>query len=756
MRYSGPLTPLKGGAAVMGFSILSEFAHRLEDGLKVLRTPRGQPLLDDALERLLLQSVDGLQEITQTYVRQEIPSSPWLEGTIAPAFTALHDRLGDPSTEDEAQLISEESGVNVALLMFETEVEGCLQQLDTIVQGGQTAEYAPAFMSVAEQLEPLGYMLDLMPFSSLCQDIAQHFAQVASSPDASSLEQLAIVSLQTWRRCQALVLVGQTSAIPDHLDLTIAPEAPLQPIGIPAQPSAPESKPAARPDLTPEPASPSPQPSSQQAPSQTLRVSSEHIDRLTELLGELVTRRGSLNLSLQDFRNLMRSLKQRVRSLDQANAQLRNVYDRTQGQGRSAVSPGRSFQSLAPGGFPPALVPGTALAATLTAQLSAQLSSFDSLEMDQYGELHLLLQDLMETIVQVQEVSEDLETVLQAMEAQNRALGWTTKQLQGNLNQFRMRPLSDLVDRFPRAIREMSLTYQKPVDLKLRGRSTLVEQSILEALNDPLLHLLRNAFDHGIEPPDQRRAKGKPETGLIELSATHKGNYTFITLRDDGAGIDMEKVKAKALKMGFSAAEIAQASTADLLDLLFESGFSTAAQVTDLSGRGVGLDVVRNNLNQIQGEIQIQTEPDRGTTFTLKVPFSIFVVRVLIVESNGITIALPANAVEEILLIPGGEGFPRHLEWSEQSIPVMPLRDWFFLHSSVPPSRRGESVVLQRPIINQPVALLVKHRDSYFALGVDRYWREQEVSLQTVAGQLSLPPGLGSCAIINDGHLAQV
>lgn len=103
MRYSGPLTPLKGGAAVMGFSILSEFAHRLEDGLKVLRTPRGQPLLDDALERLLLQSVDGLQEITQTYVRQEIPSSPWLEGTIAPAFTALHDRLGDPSTEDEAQ-----------------------------------------------------------------------------------------------------------------------------------------------------------------------------------------------------------------------------------------------------------------------------------------------------------------------------------------------------------------------------------------------------------------------------------------------------------------------------------------------------------------------------------------------------------------------------------------------------------------------------------------------------------------------------
>ena len=821
---------IKGGAAVMGFLVLSEFSHRLEDGLKVLRTPKGQQLLDSDVERLLLSSVDALRTITQYCVRQQALDSDWVAQTIAPSFVQLHDRLGDPSAEDEAQLLSEESGVNVALLMFETEVESSLQQLEALVADPDAMGYQTAFIAAAEQLEPLGYMLDLLPFSSLCQDIAQRFAQVEGGKEAE--RSLAIVALQVWRRCQALVLIDQTTSIPDALD-SIAVLAPDEETKEETQEKTAVSVsqipvaqiPAAQ--VLPEPieddrfkataieeeaivglkkskavmpvtqARPRKGASSEDSAQATLRVAAQQLDRLSELLGELVTQRSGLNLNLQQFRDLMRSLKQRLRALDQSNRHLRGIYDWTKPLDKNdrakndrawlpALSPGMTpvlagvnpgFNSGFSSGFSSGIVSNLAAERVSVDRLAVdrlavdRLAEFDALEMDQYGELHLLLQAVMETIVQVQEVSEDLDTALQSAEGHNRALGRTTKQLQVNLSQLRMRPLSDLVDRFPRAIREMSLRYNKTVELKIRGRSTLIEQSTLEAISDPLLHLLRNAFDHGIEAPEIRESTGKSATGLIELSASYKGNYTVITLRDDGSGINLEKVKNKALKMGLSPEDIAQANEADLLDLIFEPGFSTAAEVTDLSGRGVGLDVVRNNLNQIKGDIQVQTELGQGTTFTLLLPFSLSVIRVLLVDSQSFMLAIPANAVEEIILLPSDTSYltpssiphepnstPRNdrLIWHDQEIPLVFLREWLALNRSPYRSNRADSLSLQRPIISQKVALVVKHQGHFFALGVDRYWREQEVSLQPVTGQLPLPPGFGCCAILSDGHLAPV
>jgi len=823
---------IKGGAAVMGFLVLSEFSHRLEDGLKVLRTPKGQQLLNSDVERLLLTSVDALRTITQYCVGQQALDSDWVAQTIAPSFEQLHDRLGDPSAEDEAQLLSEESGVNVALLMFETEVESSLQELEALVADPNATGYQTAFIAAAEQLEPLGYMLDLLPFSSLCQDIAQRFAQVEGGKEAE--RSLAIVTLQVWRRCQALVLIDQTASIPDALDsiAVLPPEeenqehlkasgavsvshVPVTPVPQIAQALPEPIRADLRDDLRDDrfqataieeeaivgvkpskavmpvtKAKPRKSASSADSAQPTLRVAAQQLDRLSELLGELVTQRSGLNLNLQQFRDLMRSLKQRLRALDQSNRHLRGIYDWTKPLDR-AKSDRAWLPALSPGmtpvlvgvnsGFSSGIVPNLA-ADRVSAERVAErvsvdslavdrLAEFDALEMDQYGELHLLLQAVMETIVQVQEVSEDLDTALQSAEGHNRALGRTTKQLQVNLSQLRMRPLSDLVDRFPRAIREMSLRYNKTVELKIRGRSTLIEQSTLEAISDPLLHLLRNAFDHGIEAPEIRESTGKSATGLIELSASYKGNYTVITLRDDGPGINLEKVKSKALQMGLSPQDIAQASEADLLDLIFEPGFSTAAEVTDLSGRGVGLDVVRNNLNEIKGDIQVETEPGQGTTFTLLLPFSLSVIRVLLVESQSFMLAIPANAVEEIILLPSDPSYltpssiphepnstPRNdrLIWHDQEIPLIFLREWLALNRSPYRSNRADSLSLQRPIISQKVALVVKHQGHFFALGVDRYWREQEVSLQPVTGQLPLPPGFGCCAILSDGHLAPV
>lgn len=219
--------------------------------------------------------------------------------------------------------------------------------------------------------------------------------------------------------------------------------------------------------------------------------------------------------------------------------------------------------------------------------------------MDRYNELSLLSQEVMETIVQVQEVTTDIQLSVDDTDQFARKLNKTSKHLQTKLTQIRMRPLSDLIDRFPRALRDMNVEYGKNVQLKIEGGNTLIERSILEALNDPLMHLLRNAFDHGIEDAATRRAAGKPEQALIEIKATHRSNRTIITMRDDGRGMDLDKIRDRAASMGLDATLLAQASDEELLSLIFEPGFSTSDQVTTLSGRGVGMDVVRSNLKQI-------------------------------------------------------------------------------------------------------------------------------------------------------------
>jgi chemosensory pili system protein ChpA (sensor histidine kinase/response regulator) len=244
---------------------------------------------------------------------------------------------------------------------------------------------------------------------------------------------------------------------------------------------------------------------------------------------------------------LVNLLAQRVNRLQQSNQELRRFYDREQ------------VETLA--------------------QPTALNRLFDRLEMDRYSSSHLLFQELMEKIVQIQEVSEDIDFNLDGTERSARQVTRTSQLLQNQLTQIRMRPFSDLAGRFTRFVREMGLKYDKLVDLKISGGNTLIDRTILDALSDPLLHLIRNAFDHGIETPTTRSMLGKSPTGAIELSATYRGNQTIITLRDDGAGINTEKIRAKALEMGLT-----PGSETDLLNLIFEPGFSTAAQITDLSG----------------------------------------------------------------------------------------------------------------------------------------------------------------------------
>ncbi len=480
----------------------------------------------------------------------------------------------------------------------------------------------------------------------------------------------------------------------------------------------------------------------------TIRIAVRQLDRLSDLSGEFTSERNTLNFQLKQFRNLVDLLRRKVQTLEQSNSRLRDSYDRVN-----------------------TYVPAVPILLNQTLDRISNISrnsydgfsdGFDLLEMDRYSELHLLSREIMDNVVQLEEVTSDIEIALSEVEVTEKEFGRTNKQMQAGITQARMQPLSEIVGKFPRVIYELSIQYGKQVELKVRGGNTLIERTILEALNDPLLHLIRNAFDHGIERPETRVAQQKPAIGSIIISANYRGSQTIITVQDDGGGIDIDKVRSKALAVGLSEDDLDIASKQEILELIFEPGFSTAAQVTDLSGRGVGMDVVRSNLRGVGGTVSIDTQSGKGTTFTITLPISQSITKVLLVENNGMLMAFPVSAIEEMLLLSSRQIHSSHsvslklesdvsaprnediqaIEWGNFSTPIINLGQYLTFSRS---QRYADRTNL--PIINEPILLIVASHNKPFAIQCDRYWGEQEIATRLVEG-MKMPSGFSGCAIL--------
>lgn len=834
---------IKGGAGMMQFHHLSGLAHRLEDALKVLKTQKNSLSLEADLEALLLTGVDQLRQVITANRRGGLEGVPnlgevdpeWLQTQVEPIFEQIYERLGEPQAEDASSMLAPEEGQNVVPLFFETEVEGCLQRLEQVLETGNPRLLEEVAI-LAQELGGLGEMLQLGAFTSLCQTVTQ-----ALEVAPEQVDEISRAALQSWRRSQALVLTGNLDALPTSLtglSFTLPPLTWLsQDMGETfgdgdeswneewhptfetleaGQPSLEETVPEHwmqtwhevefDPDVTIElpltpsevtneqPAASSPVASSDSSShtvsasddysyshldshsqsrsssrrslevkadnnaaaavpdlaENTVRVQMKQLNLLNDLLGELTIERSGLDLRMKRLRDLMAILSQRVQVLEQSNVELRSACDRINTQ--AAIPQNFPLLAAADARSAAALPAAGSSVPTFESSVHAYGGRFDTLELDRYSSLSPLSQEVMETIVQIQEVATDIELELDETEQTTRELNKTARQLQRRFTQVRMRPLSDIVDRFPRALRELSLQYGKSVNLKIYGGNTLIDRNILEALSDPLMHLLRNAFDHGIEDPETRRAQGKPEQGTIEIRAAHRSNRTVITLRDDGAGIALDKIRARARKMGLDEMLLAAASDEELLSLIFEPGFTTSDRVTDLSGRGVGMDVVRNQIRQVRGEIQIDTETGVGTTFTLSVPYNLSITRVLLTESNGLQLAFPSDAVEEMLsLTPeqilhtaGSETF----EWQGEMVPLVRLRDWLTFNC---PRYVDEFEI--PPSINTPTVLMVSYANQRFGLEIQRSWGGQEVAVRQVEGHLGLPPGFSGCTILGDGRV---
>ncbi|PIG95189.1 hybrid sensor histidine kinase/response regulator [Gloeocapsopsis sp. IPPAS B-1203] len=727
---------IKGGAAMMGFPVLSDLAHRLEDFFKVLKTQ--QLSLDVELESLLLASVGCLRQAIAIYHQGKSIDERWQENHVTPIFSQLQQRLGNASSIDSPELMLPEDR-QMQTLVFETEVEEYLQRLESILADPQHPGLLEETTAIAQDFASLGQMFQIPAFQSLCESISQNLAEFPER-----VVEIASLALQEWRRSQAAILLNQgvPSTLPTNInqsDSLATAQAEIEALLDLLSPELTEDN--SQLEFNPTLAPIDPQQHSQTTEKKslhlasestlnsieqdkTVRVSVDLLEQINDLFGELTIERNGINLYIDRLRNLVKILDGRVHTLKNFDTRLLTAYENHYSHGTTAHTFNNTIEE----------------------------NNFANRFTDESHDLRALTDEVMESIFRIQEVANDISISIEDTAQTVGELNRTAKQMQTNLTQVRMRPLSDLLDRFPRFLRELSLQYNKKVELKIQGGETLIERNILAALNDPLTHLLRNAFDHGIEDLHTRRSHDKPEQGTIEIKATTRGNQTFISVSDDGQGIDLTKIRAKAQQLGLNAPALAKASEQELLSLIFEPGFSTAEQVTNLSGRGVGLDIVCTNLRKIRGDIKVDTQLGSGTTFHLNVPITLSIAKVILVESNSMLMAFPTDTIEEMRLlnseyittIEGKEKF----SWEESIIPLIRLGQWLTFRGAYKKSDAATVATM-----GVPTVLKVVQGHELVAVQVDRCWGEQEVAIRQVEGAIAMPPGFSSCTILGDGRV---
>ncbi|WP_202843553.1 chemotaxis protein CheA [Luteimonas saliphila] len=326
------------------------------------------------------------------------------------------------------------------------------------------------------------------------------------------------------------------------------------------------------------------------------------------------------------------------------------------------------------------------------------------------------------------------------------SLDVATSRLQGAVMTARMQPVGRVFARFPKLARDVARQLQKQVQLEVSGAETELDRNLVEALADPLVHLVRNAIDHGIEMPEVRRRAGKPEQGQVRLSAQQEGDHVAIEVRDDGAGIDPDKIRRLAVEKRLVEDDVAARLSADeCLQLLFLPGFSTRDEVSDLSGRGVGMDVVQSRIRELSGSVQIHSEIGAGSRFAIRVPLTLAILPTLLVEVAGDVYALPLVRVVEVLSHDPGKALwidgQRVLDLRQQPLPLLGLREW--LGMAPAPLPESTCVVLQSG-------------DQRYCLAVDRVRGREEVVIKALPPTLRGLPGYAGASLIGDGRMALI
>ncbi|TFW34000.1 hybrid sensor histidine kinase/response regulator [Massilia horti] len=444
-----------------------------------------------------------------------------------------------------------------------------------------------------------------------------------------------------------------------------------------------------------------------------VRVRADVLDRLVNQSGEvsitrsrIETRFGSLKTALADFSDHLARLRRQLREVElQAESQIAS---------RLSISGEREF---------------------------------DPLEFDRFTRLQELTRMMAESVSDVASFHESLARTVDGAGADLASQSRLTRDLQRDLMRVRMVPFASLSERLFRVARQTAKETDKRVNLDIRGGAVEIDRSVLEQMAAPFEHLLRNAIVHGVETREQRALRGKPETGELLIQVSQQGNEVAIEFSDDGAGLDLARIRAKA-RASALLAEDAEVSDAQAAEFIFAPGFSTAQALTELAGRGVGMDVVRSEAQALGGRVAVASEPGKGTRFTIRLPLTLAVAQVVLVAAGGRTHALPSTLVEQVLQVRDAELEAAH---AAGALTVQGQR--VALHAL--PALLGETASPSAPRRSSPVMIL-KSGDERMALWIDEVLGNREVVVKNIGVQLSRVAGISGATVLGSGDIVLI
>jgi two-component system, chemotaxis family, sensor kinase CheA len=709
------LHSLKGSSGMLGFEVAGNFAHELEDRFERYRS--GKAVLDRETTTLILKCVDYFQGFLNRLRGKDLSEGD--PSALLNQLRELEARAANTGSSSSVHVLKPSAGSKLPPVTM----SGGLTILVKFREGLQLADLKARL--IVSRLSSIGeivaceppiddiHSFEELPLFSCLLVTTSPLADVRRIASVDGVESIEIVGGE-----EQAPLIRKEAELPPPA-IIVAAEAPT------ANEPAPSAQPPAQGAVMP--ASPGdgvkavtagePEPAETKGQAnETVRVDISRLDRLMNLTGELVVANARFAQIAGEMSPLFRRNAVFKKSRD-LSERLRERFELVR-------------QSL------PTEMRGRDEWIQCLQGLDEDLASLEQ-QSAVWEEGHRHFSDITEAVDQLTRVSKNLQ--------------------HGVLN-TRMVAVGPLFNRFKRVIRDLSVERGKQVQLVIQGEKTELDKRMIDALGDPLLHLVRNALDHGLESPAVRRAGGKPEVGTIVLEAAHRGNNVWISVRDDGGGISAQKIRERILSRGLATeAQISEMAESQVIDYIWHPGFSTAEAITEISGRGVGMDIVRNAITELNGTIDIRTVPGAGTTFTIRLPLTLAIIHSLLIRFRADCFSIPIDDVREIVSVPRDQIHAVHqhrtIDVRGVLIPLVGMGtifDWpaDACANTVPESSGSLSGLGDQRVVN---VVILSSRGRTLGMCVDSLVGRSDLVVKSLSENYMAVRGLSGASILGDG-----
>ena len=708
---------LKGGSAIAELTSLSQIAHKLEDLLEILQ-------YNEFCDRATISEVlsDGIDEVASVISQAaSLPTNALIDIKVdLTLLQKLDALLAIVKSQEKSQTdhistnenITQSTISPIIISSLEKDLEACIQQVENqLLSNTSTFPETKIREELQYFCEECLLLGDALSIDWLINIIEPFEANIQQGQAIASLlsDTKAIIDNLRSQRSQYLhpeLIISKPASdnLPKVIDKEIDKEISEE-ISNPIQPEI-EDQAIALP--------------STEAISY-LRIPSSQIESMTNTVAEMILRHERLLRQQQQLGQANKNLQSLVLQMIPLQEQVQTLYDEL------------------------------AIASPADKAISESLGDdFDQLELDQYSASHTTIQNLQEVLLRVRETRYDIDLSYRDFGEEIQYLRQDLDRLYGELTQSRLVPFKTMAGRFLPQLKRLCQRHHKQIELIIEGEDVLIDQVILEQLQTPLNHLLINAFDHGIETPETRLHLGKSAMATITLSAVFSGNQVVICLKDDGDGINLNEVYARAIEKNICPIEIpiGKIPRQEILNFIFQPHFSTRNVVTDISGRGMGLDIVRSQINRLRGNIQVDTLQGQGTTFTIRLPLGLSLVSLLICTINENLIAISASDVLDIFThteeLVHHKNNSSEIAWRKQFIPLLYLKRALIYSQSTNESFSGK-ICLVLNCNNQPISIVI-----------DSIVEERQLILKPFDNSVAIPSYLAGCTVLGTGQVVPV